>query len=464
MADIDILGIDELLVIFNLLSLYDKLMAMRVCKKWYHIVRKTHAWKVIDFRDNGPVITINEDDDGRFYKRYVAKPGQNILKFREKLDWYLRDVKRWEFPMNSRKVLSFLGLFAGDALREIYLTVMSGGIMEFLRRTCPNIITFDFSRCYVESVCIDIDETINEKLYIPIKLKRLGLRISQPRRYRQNVKINELLLSCVANDCSELQSICLCNFELTSTSIHNLVKIPSLRDIELSSCPYYTDYTDHYSSEFDDILTNSIGVLETLTRLRIDEVVSHDLSTFLGSIGDWEHLRELALIHVAFSEEAFEKMIPGLINLKRLELQGYSISSPIVTLVGNECRKLDSLLLRDGMYSGKSLMSLSHHPTLELLEVQNWPYRRGVWRRDTPAVESEWQWLHTVFSMLETLPKIKRVKLWGKNVAKVYNKGTFPVLHLAEIEAIEPSCNEDTHKKQNGRSFSKNSFKRMFKR
>ncbi|XP_072022158.1 uncharacterized protein [Amphiura filiformis] len=454
MADIDILIIDELLIIFNLLSLYDKLMAMRVCKKWHYIVRDTHAWKVIDFRDKGPVITANYRT---FWNRYVTESGQNVLTFRDSfIDWDLQSdvVKRWEFSRNPRDVLSFLCVFAGVALREIYLTVTSGKIVEFLRRICPNIITFysspSFSWKKLET-CIDIDDVIKRRLHLPVKLKRLGLfEINTYRpgadylwsppgpyhmKYVQDAKLNERILSIIASDCAELQSIFLSNFKLSSTGMRHLVKIPNLREIELSSCSYSGRSTDTiYSSEFDDILTNSIGVLRNLTRFRIDkEHLSNwrgnwallnrtwaqyqwqllcggpDLSNFLGCIGGWENLRELSLIQVTFSEDAFEKMISGLVNLQKLELGSPSVTSHVVTLIGIHGIKLESLqLIREGIYSGKSLLSLCHHQTLEILEVQ---YRRG------PSRESECQWLHRVFSMLTTLPRIHHVKLCQRYIS-----------------------------------------------
>ncbi|XP_072048426.1 uncharacterized protein [Amphiura filiformis] len=490
MADIDILGIDELLIIFNLLSLYDKLMARRVCKKWYDIVRDTHAWKVIDFR-----AMIDDDTahllDG-YYKRYVAEPGQNVFTFRE----HLHDVKRWEFPRNPSDVLSFLGLFAGVALQEIYLTAMSVDIMDFLRRYCPNVVMLDFCSCYVrleeprglQGIDIppidrmDIDDDIKKKLYVPFKLKRLGLTgvKCSPIPEERKAKLNERILSCVANyDCSELQSICLCNFELTSKGMQKLVEIPSLREIELSNCRYYYNdrSLDYNYRSLDDILTNSIGGLKTLTCLRIHRLNTkprakykyyHDYTTcrlnFLGCIGEWEYLQELSLIDVIFSDEAFEKMIPGLLNLKRLEIQGrhsygmYMLTPRMVTIIGNQCRKIESLQLRWLEYTDESLMSLCHHPTLEVLEVQYYNYSKIA----------ETDWLHKVFTILETLSKIKHVKLWGKNISKIYNEGTFPIIQAAEIEAIEYGKQtheeiqlERAHRNQN---FLKKSFKRMFKR
>ncbi|XP_072048427.1 uncharacterized protein [Amphiura filiformis] len=483
MADIDILVIDELLIIFNMLSLYDKLMAMRVRKKWYHIVRDTHAWKVIDFR------TVIDDDTTHIYrkfKRYVAEPGQNVFTFRE----HLHDVKRWEFPRNPSDVLSFLGLFAGVALQEIYLTAMSVEIMDFLRRYCPNIVTLDFCSCYVWS-CekkgsqgidipidrLDIDDDIKKKLYVPFKLKRLGLTGENcvPMPGWRGAPFNAL--SCVANyDCSELQSICFCDFELSTKGLQKLVEIPSLREIELSNCHYrYINYEYHeYNGPLDDILTNSIGVVRTLTCLRLHRIcdIHYDLFRlhFLGCIGEWEYLRELSLIRVSFSEETFEKMIPGLLNLKILKIQGdctsYFTFMPLtprmVTVIGNQCRKLESLQLRWLEYTDEGLMSLCHHPTLEILEVQ---YLR---RYHMYSKLAETEWLHIVFTMLKTLPKIKHVKLWGNIISQIYNEGTFPIIQAAEIEAMDYGKQtreeiqlEREHRKQN---FLKKSYKRMFKR
>ncbi|XP_072022165.1 uncharacterized protein [Amphiura filiformis] len=501
MSDIDILTIDELLIIFNLLSLYDKLMAMRVCKKWHYTIRDTHAWKVIDLRDKGPIMPVIAEKGGfstsSAFDLHLAEPGQNVLTFRDCLyrsvyygedkryheyNWDFRDHKRWEFPRNPRDILSFLCIFAGVALREIYLTTMSVEIMDFLRRSCPNIVTLDFCSSYLrlednqsglQNIDIpidrmDIDDDIKQKLYLPFKLKRLGLTGVNCLPGERKTTLNERIISCVANyDCSELRSICLCNFELSSKGMQKLVEIPSLREIELFSCrcSYSTSYQ---GSPLDDILTNSIGVLRKLTCLRIyrfQDTYYQSLSDFLGCIGKWENLRELSLICVRFSEPEFERMIPALLNLKKLRLYTASATSHIVTIIGNQCRKLESLQLRWGKYTGESLLSLCDHPTLEVLEVDPCLglYDRVSGECIVYSKIAETEWLHKVFTMLETLPKIKHIKFFGTYMVNIYNEGTFPIIQSADIQVIEFHKREKEKEDKKANSLAK-SLKRMFKR
>ncbi|XP_072049877.1 uncharacterized protein [Amphiura filiformis] len=432
MAEIDVLNIDELLIIFNFLSLYDRLMAMRVCRKWYYIIRDTHAWTVIDFQDKGPV---KANSERRHLRRFVAKHGQDLFTFRE-----CDDHNRWQFPNKTSDVLTFICQFARMALQEIYLNVINDEIMECLRRyfpkICPNVVTFDFSNSKVEWFNTTLDDDIGRKIYLPPKLKRLGLvspgmmgvsmTLKKAHQGFKRAEIvgqrNERIFSYIADKCSNLQKICLCRFQLTSSCMQQLIKMTKLKEIELNSC-----FLPHFCAG-DDILTESFEILANLTCLKIDrpfdEFGNREL-TLSSSVAKWENLKILSLRLVDVEVAAFGEIIPRLVNVESLELHSPSVTSSVVTLIGKHVKKVTSLVLTGGSYSGESLKSLCHHQSLQTLVVGR-----------CYADETSQQWLHAVYDVLITLPNIKRVKLLDRDVRvhEVYAHGKFPVIESAEIQ------------------------------
>ncbi|XP_072049876.1 uncharacterized protein [Amphiura filiformis] len=440
MAEIDVLNIDVLLIIFNFLSLYDKLMAMRVCRKWHSIIRDTHVWTVIDFRDKGPV---KANPERRHLRRFVAKHGQDLFTFRE-----CDEHNRWQFPNKTSDILTFLRHFSGMALQEIYLNVMNDEIMEFLRRNfpkiCPNVVTFDFSNSKVELFNITLDDDIGRRIYLPPKLEQLGvvspgigvpMTLMTPSmiEHQGELKLtfqiveerNERIFSYVADKCSNLRKICLCRFQLTPSCMQHLTKLTKLREIELNSCFL------GLCSVGDDILTESVGMLTSLTCLTIDhrylEAFSNSEFTLPSSVAKWENLKVLFLRLETIWYEAFGEIIPRLLNVESLELHSPSVTSSVVTLIGKHVKKVKSLVLTGGTYSssysGESLKSLCHHESLQTLVVS----RSG-------AVETSKQWLHAVYDVLVTLPNIKRVKLLDRSVHEIYAHGKFPDIKSAEIQ------------------------------
>ncbi|XP_072023115.1 uncharacterized protein [Amphiura filiformis] len=412
---IHMLNIDTLLVIFNYLSLYDKLMAMRVNKKWHHLIQN-HAWTVIDFRDKGPIREVQNSE--RQYRRFVSKSDPAIFEYRE-------CDNEWQFPTNQ--VLTFLDRYAGKSLKAIYLTVyLSDEIATLLRVNCPNIKTLGI---------IHSDRI----LYLP-KLQRLDL-ITDSEFYGHP---SDQILPWLEK-CSGLQKVSLRGFTQISVAVmKKLSEMTSLRQLELISCSFLKSQTE----TAEKILFSTIASLTSISCFSLIGRCPYSRCLPIGHINidycfqyiaQWTHLKILTLKSVVYTEEAFETMIPGLLNLETLALTGQSVTSSVVTLIGIHLKKLKSLILtsctfcyeRDRQlrvcslprYSCESLQSLSNHPMLINLELHQ--------------SYNEKYWVEKVYDLLATLPRIRNVKMSVVDISFYFSQKVYPVIKSAEIEVTE---------------------------
>ncbi|XP_072041488.1 uncharacterized protein [Amphiura filiformis] len=398
---ISMLNIDVLLIIFNYLSLYDKLMAMRVNKRWCHILKSHQSWTVINFNDKGPIRKVNES--ARRYRRFVSKDNKTRFVYQE-------FGNEWQFPTNEWDELNFLNLYAGASLEEIYLTVVSEKIMTFLRLNCPRLRTLDF----VET------KDLHEKLYLPPKLQSLGINYPWGVRNVYKGLRCERLISCLEK-CSHLRKLTLRNIPITSQVMKVLAGMTSLHVFEL-----FDSRTKCRSSDFP---SSSIGSLISLTSFRL--VRSSFINTadkLLYSIRHWSHLKHLAIIYAGCSSESIEKMIPELLNLETLELEGLSVTLSVVTLIGTHLKKLKSLELGSGNYDGSSLLSLRYHATLENFVVD----------QSRQCNENNSLWLGLLCDVLITLPRIKNVKITSlcRPIRFSVDLNTYPIIRSADIELV----------------------------
>ncbi|XP_072023122.1 uncharacterized protein [Amphiura filiformis] len=407
------LDIDTLLVIFNCLSLYHKLTAVRVCKKWHHII-KNHAWSVIDFRDRGPTKMVAEVN--RLHRRFVSKTDPNIFKYEE-------CGNEWIFPINDTDQLKFLGLYAGAGLQEIYLTALSREIVLYLHENCPNIHTL-----YLR---LDMKDKI---LHFPPKLQRLELKYWPS----SELKDFERFIPWI-DRCPHLRKITLREFHLSLPWMKKLSEITDLREIDV--------FGEFYEPETaDEDLSSTIGTMTTLTCLKLSirclKTPCVYIDNLLRSIAHWTNLKVLTLRGVIFTDEAFDGALPGILNLETLELAGTSVTSLVVNHIGIHLRKLKSLTLTSRTYyywakpddslprySCESLQALSYHPQLEYFEVHQ-PINTEE------KVERE-RWVRQVYDVLVTLPRIRKVKMLGFDILFCFRKETYPVINDAEIEIVD---------------------------
>ncbi|XP_072047495.1 uncharacterized protein [Amphiura filiformis] len=427
---IGMLNIDTLLVIFNFLSLYEKLIAMRVSKEW-HLIIKNHAWTVIDFRDEGPNRKVEESS--RMFRRFVSENGQNIFEYREY-------GNEWKFPINGNDVLKFLTLYAGIGLQEVHLSVASDEIMSYLGVNCPNINTlglrFEMEWKEWSNVRVypkhDYGNLYRLLYYLP-KLQRLDLAWPEHwRSYKIEWNCYEQIIQLI-HKC-KLRYICLHEVDISFLSMlkeRSPVTLTSLREMELT-----LKFSEQEMA--DEIMSSILGCMTSLTCFKLTGECRngqfHEThgDRILPSIAHLTHLKMLTLRTVLYSTEAFEMMIQGLPNLETLVLEGILVTSSVVNLINIHLKKIKSLQLSPWMYphisskySSESLQSLSYHPTLENLAVEQ-----------TYDERNQTNWVERIYDILVTLPKIKKVKLTGCNLVSCFSQASYPSIECAEIEVI----------------------------
>ncbi|XP_072023116.1 uncharacterized protein [Amphiura filiformis] len=277
---IHMLNIDTLLIIFNYLSLYDKLMIMRVSKKWHHII-KNHAWSVIDFRDKGPIRKVT-DSESR-YRQFKSINGQNR-----------GPGKEWQFPKNEKDVLKFLAFYAGTGLQEVYLTLVNDGIMSYLRVNCP----------YIHTLGLIVDKTMPEQEYhkyygrLPRKLQRLDLNLNGIGFHDFKLIIPWLEKS------SHLRQVIISDFNLCFATMSKLLELTGLRGYGEIHVDVFYEFNEPKTA--DKILTSTVGSLTSLTCFKLtilccyQKAFAHfiskrriDIDHLLRSIAQWTHLKVL---------------------------------------------------------------------------------------------------------------------------------------------------------------------------
>ncbi|XP_072047488.1 uncharacterized protein [Amphiura filiformis] len=288
---ISMLNIDTLLVIFNFLSLYEKLIAMRVSKKW-HLIIKNHAWTVIDFRDRGSTRKVKKSS--RIFRRFVSQNGPNTFEYREY-------GNEWKFPMNENNVLKFLTLYAGIGLQEIHVTVANDEIMSYLRVNCPNINTLGIrsDQKAKSNYCLVPSEDLYQQLP---KLRRLYLTWpAHFRWYSTEMDCYEQIIQML-HKCN-LRYISLQEVDLSFLSM--LKKMSPLTLTSLRAMELHVLANEQKTA--DEIFHSTVLCLPSLTCFTL--ICNLNGDKFLPSITHWAHLKSLTLYRVRYSTEAFQMMI-----------------------------------------------------------------------------------------------------------------------------------------------------------
>ena len=417
-----------------------RLISHRVCLKWYNIIKGTHAWRVINFYDQGP---FKEQMDTSYneIKSFVSKnEDKHPIEFRT-----CDNKNHLCFPTNEDTVVKFLETFAGVGLQEVYLSLVSQKIMTTLRNRCPHLETLSFLKAKTTNSYISCkSQTVEDKLYIPPRLRRLEMfsprwvleqdSFAEYQAIRQS--FGEKLFSLLSQ-CPNLRCISLRNLLISKADFQKFTENVSLKEIDLLH-PRLEEIelrNRFYSStKLDDMLTAAAAFMESLQRFRLDcynrlKQHANVLEKFPGCVSHWANLKVLALRGVECSDESFDSMIPGLMNLNSLELEGPIVTSNVISMVGKSLKKITFLELGNGHYSDESLESLANHPSLERL----WIYQEYSYQRDLPHTCS---WLHAIYTVLVTLLKIKRVKMEGFRLIFLHTQESFPVIKSAEIEII----------------------------
>ena len=326
---------------------------------------------------------------------------------------------RWQFPVDPNQVLDFLLLYAGTTLKELYLHINSRQIMSILRQKCPNIHTL----CYFGNEVFPRQGRgkCTYPVYFPPGLKSFTFQRTWFNKLENSTDAcsrDEELLSQLSQ-CRELKEITLYKFYLNRTSLEKLTKSTKLAEITLVSC----ETSVFNLVDFDDILVTTVGHLRQLRGLRLQNCICPqpvELHALFQKISHWTHLQVLELRYFKYDDESFKLMVPGLLNLRILELEGNSVTSTVVSLIGKYLKRIELLELENGSYLSKSLLSLTHHPTLKTLSI--------ICKREKERL------LHCIYDVLVTLPKLQSVMLRGYMFSKDYFYTEFPKIESAEIE------------------------------
>ena len=427
----------------------------RVNKKWYNFITKSSAWRVINFYDEGP-----EEEEVAHLMNFVPKEGKEPA--------VCRKIEKWQFPRESDKDISkFLSRYAGIALQELYLPVTSKRIVGILQQNCPNIHTLSYRHGYLDP------GGAAETIYYPPKLQSINLQAPPTDQYERDTYIRypydrgtigmfddecneKLQRGCeesvnLLSQCKDLHKLTLKGYWLTQTSMQKLVKNTNLKEIDFVTCipsgvtnimTRSKDMKGNFHRLLDDILAQTIGILDCVTRFRLigSGIRLHSLEAkypgcdhvlnLLDCIGQWKHLKVLALKYVRYSTEVLADIIPGLPNIESLELEGPSISSGIVSLIGTHLKKLEFLSLQEGDFAVESLQFLSNHPSLKILWIlYDWNLK------SSGAQFQDIDFCRSIYSVLATLPKIKKVTLRGYEMSHLFEiRKSYPGLESIEIE------------------------------
>ncbi|XP_072015252.1 uncharacterized protein [Amphiura filiformis] len=406
---IDILTDDALIIIFSFLTLYERLMVMRVSKRCHRILSNPQAWTHVDFWQQQ--LTRNKLTASRY-------------------------SKTWIFPDDKESVLDFLKKYTSGSLKSIYLKVVSKDILTHLKKNCGNleIISFISANDPVDSADIsdflsrndpadtsDIYLSFPEIIPLPKTIK--VCEVSWFSFAKNGEKQWENLMMCFAK-CPNLRRLILHGIILTSEVC---MALSASKVTELSQLSFLNMRVagggNHNSSQLNTALI-SLYNLTKITSFRMstdDDLDSSqrwlNLNRFLCAItGKWQDLRCLSLIGIqALSCQTFALMTSALTQLQILELHGQSITDENISLIAKHLKKLTTLKLTDGIYTPIGISMLGGHPSIEKLYLlQN------------NQVQQSPEWLLAVYDVILSLPKITYVKLIGYRVISLHAKEQIP--------------------------------------
>ncbi|XP_072016412.1 uncharacterized protein [Amphiura filiformis] len=397
----DMLTDDALIIIFSFLTLYERLMVMRVNKRCNRILSNPQAWAHIDFWQE---------------QKTQKSWGPGRCNITRRLD-----DKSWVFPATEKAVHDFLKKYTSGSLKSIYLHITSKKILAHLQQTYGNLETISFLSADdpPEAARALADITVS---YIPLPHLYDNLPVAK------SIKVCEIPLYIVGFD--------------GRGSHHKLVirlgKYKNLRRLTITGMnPRYLkpegwdalshDITElnflstaiprrEYTSDFSSQLCTMLVALLKLTKVRCfrlsidnpDNVIHYfKIDEFLCGIADkWQDLRRLTLVGIRPpSGEIFAVMISALTQLQVLELYGQMITDENIAHIAKHLKKLTSLKLADGPYTPPGFKGLRGHPSIERL------YLLQENQHQTAP-----EWFSAVYDVIHSLPNIIYAELKGYNV------------------------------------------------
>ncbi|XP_072015569.1 uncharacterized protein [Amphiura filiformis] len=417
----DILTDDVLIIIFSFLTLYERLMVMRVNKRCKRIFSSSHAWTYIDFWEEQKT------------NKNWAVDGFN----RTRMFWL--DDKSWMFPVDEKAVLDFLKRYTSGALKSIYLHTASTNILAYLQQTYGNLETISF---------ISANDPPREARALDMKhsYKPLPHDHDDNLPVAKSVRVCEIPMYTVGcNGCGEMHDKLVIRLgkcknlrRLTITGMNPRFLKPDgwdalsqdITELNFLSTAIPRRGCRGQSSglDFSSQLCTMLAALLKLTKVRcfrlsIDNPDNADryfkIDEFLCGIADkWQDLRRLTLIGIRPpSGEIFPMMIAALTQLQVLELYGQMITDENIAHIAKHLKKLTSLKLADGPYTSTGIKGLCGHPSIERLYLL-----QGKQYQPVP------EWVSAVYNVILSLPKIVYVKLLGYRIIALHAREEMPTI------------------------------------
>ncbi|XP_072014665.1 uncharacterized protein [Amphiura filiformis] len=395
----DILTDDALIIIFSFLTLYERLMVMRVSKRCNQILCNPQAWTHVDFWQQHQI---------KKTKLRITRPKMDV----------------WMFPDDKDTVLDFLRKYTSGSLKYIYLKVASTKILLYLKQNCGNLETLSFLSAYDDPPAMtDTSYFLSTSLYfhdripLPTTLKTCELSMDSKTQseFSNTMKGGKLweYLFIRLRQCKNLRRLTLYGMILTRDSFAALSGLPMTelscldaivtRSEEIQSSDLQNEFTKLKSFRFS---TNNP---DTERWFNLDKFLC-------GIIATLQDLKYLALAGIQPpSHETSALVITALTQLEILELSGAIVTDENIGLISKHLKRLATLKLTNGEYSPSGIRVLSGHPSIEKLYLlQNHQLQ--------PSPE----WLLAVYGVILSLPKISYVKLIGNRLVALHAKEKIP--------------------------------------
>ncbi|XP_072015253.1 uncharacterized protein [Amphiura filiformis] len=400
---IDILTDDALIIIFSFLTLYERLMVMRVSKICHRILSNPQVWTHVDFWQQQQLTSMTR-------KRLKSS----------------RCSKHWMFPADKESVLGFLKKYTSGSLKSIYLKVVSNDILSHLKKNCGNLEIISFLSAndpvYTARDTADISDIyLSFPEIIPLHKTVKVCEVSWLARNDKNQwgKLMKYLAKCTNLQRLILHGIVLSPEGCMALSDSKLTQLSQLSflNMRVACGPYH-----ERSSQVNTALI-SLFNFTNITSFRMSTYDPNNseywlnMDRFLCAITDkWQDLRCLSLIGIqAPSYQTFALMTLALTQLQILELHGKTITDENISLIAKHLKKLTTLKLTDGIYTPNGISMLGGHPSIEKLYLL-----QGNQRKQSP------EWLLVVYDVIISLPKITFVKLIGYRLISLHAKEKIP--------------------------------------
>ncbi|XP_072045998.1 uncharacterized protein [Amphiura filiformis] len=400
-----------MVIIFSHLSLYDKLIAPRVCTRWYTLMKEKRPWQCIDFWDKGPS------------KNHQSEP--------------------WLFPAKEDAILNLLRTHAGSALLQIHLRFISAKILTFLNENCPYLRVFSFLPrnsntlddfySYKSLLCDErVSKTFSDIFIIPPTVVECRLNFLANYNVKKLSGNNNCYESTIksllyvseeqqaeetarsVSKCTQLKYLALHSYKLTLRGVQLLTdSIADLRELCLIDAKVIDDNEKEIFKTF----------VNNLKKLQIFKFSGYgNVDFILDEVVGWTSLRELWLGRLDFTDDAFLEMTS---KMPQLEILGIDIiiSDSILSAISGHLPKLKELSLLGGEYSDNGLNSLRGHQSLQSLYISDYEIEKG------PEFS-----LQTVHRVIKSLPKIENVTISCQRLKRRYSGEILPAINKPNLK------------------------------